>query len=145
MDTGLLYRAAALAIFRFGGDLASPFEARRACDDILSIPPEDEELRSETVGNIASRISAYPGVRHLQVLKAFGDNAIVASICPKNSAQPADPAADPDYGYNPAVAAIVSRTKAAFRPSCLPRPISTDVDGQIPCTVVEVTSTGACS
>jgi len=62
MDTGLLYRAAALNLFRFGGDPASEFEATRACD-LSSISLDDPELRSEIVGSIASRISAYPAVR----------------------------------------------------------------------------------
>ena len=62
MDTGLLYRAVALNLFRFGGDPASEFEATRACD-LTSISLDDEELRSEVVGSIASRISAYPAVR----------------------------------------------------------------------------------
>ena len=63
MDTGLLYRAAALSLFRFGGDPASEFEAVRACDGVPQVSPDDPELRSEIVGGIASRISAYPGVR----------------------------------------------------------------------------------
>ena len=33
MDTGLLYRAVALNLWRWGGDPASEFEALRACDD----------------------------------------------------------------------------------------------------------------
>ena len=63
MDTGLLYRAVALSMFRFGGDPASEFEAVRACEGIAQVDPSDEELRSEVVGSIASRISAYKGVR----------------------------------------------------------------------------------
>lgn len=62
MDTGLLYRAVALNLWRWGGDPASEFEALRACD-MLSIDPDDEELRSEPVSRIASSISAYPAVR----------------------------------------------------------------------------------
>ncbi len=62
MDTGLLYRAVALNLWRWGGDPASEFEALRACD-MLSIDPADEELRSEPVSRIASSISAYPSVR----------------------------------------------------------------------------------
>jgi CMP/dCMP kinase len=62
MDTGLLYRAVALNLWRWGGDPASEFEALRACD-MLNIDPEDEELRSEPVSRIASSISAYPAVR----------------------------------------------------------------------------------
>jgi cytidylate kinase len=62
MDTGLLYRAAALNLWRWGGDPASHFEAVRACGDI-GVDPDDPELSSEPVSEIASRISVYPEVR----------------------------------------------------------------------------------
>jgi CMP/dCMP kinase len=62
MDTGLLYRAVALNLWRWGGDPASEFEALRATDH-LGFDPEDAELRSEPVSKIASMISAYPSVR----------------------------------------------------------------------------------
>lgn len=62
MDTGLLYRAVALKLWRWGGDPRNEFEALRACDD-LGFDPGDEELRSEPVSKIASMISAYPSVR----------------------------------------------------------------------------------
>ena len=62
MDTGLLYRAVALKLWRWGGDAANEFEALRACDD-LGFDPDDAELRSEPVSRIASRISSYSSVR----------------------------------------------------------------------------------
>jgi cytidylate kinase len=62
MDTGLLYRAVALNLWRWGGDPGNEFEALRACDD-LGFDPTDAELRSEPVSKIASMISAYPSVR----------------------------------------------------------------------------------
>jgi cytidylate kinase len=62
MDTGLLYRAVALNLWRWGGDPASEFEALRACDD-LGFDHDDPELRSEPVSRFASVISAYPSVR----------------------------------------------------------------------------------
>ncbi len=62
MDTGLLYRAVALNLWRWGGDPGNEFETLRACGD-LGFNPEDPELRSEPVSKIASRISAYPTVR----------------------------------------------------------------------------------
>ena len=62
MDTGMLYRAVALNLWRWGGDPGKEFEALRACD-VTSVDPDDEELRSEAVSSIASRISAYPSVR----------------------------------------------------------------------------------
>lgn len=62
MDTGALYRAVALNLWRWGGNPASEFEAVRACDDIGS-NLEDPELRSEPVSKIASIVSTYPAVR----------------------------------------------------------------------------------
>jgi cytidylate kinase len=72
MDTGALYRAVALNLWRWGGDPSSEFEAVRACDDIAS-NLDDPELRSEPVSKIASKISAYPAVREalLQRQRAF--------------------------------------------------------------------------
>ena len=62
MDTGLLYRAVALNLWRWGGDPGNEFEALRASGD-LGFDPDDAELRSEPVSKIASRVSAYPSVR----------------------------------------------------------------------------------
>jgi cytidylate kinase len=62
MDTGLLYRAVALTLWRWGGDPGNVFEAVRACHD-FNLDPSDPELRSETVSQIASAVSAYPAVR----------------------------------------------------------------------------------
>jgi cytidylate kinase len=62
LDTGMLYRAAALNLLRLGLDPESEFHAARACD-VSQIDFDDPELRSEAVGGVASRISAYPLVR----------------------------------------------------------------------------------
>ncbi len=62
MDTGLLYRAVALNLLRFGGDPESEFAAARACD-FSQTDFEDPDLKSEAAGGIASRISVYPLVR----------------------------------------------------------------------------------
>jgi cytidylate kinase len=62
MDTGLLYRAAALNLLRRGGDPESEFAAARACD-ISTADFDDPDLKSEVTGAVASRISAYPMVR----------------------------------------------------------------------------------
>lgn len=63
MDTGLLYRAAAFNLMELGGDPESEFAAARAAADLSQVDFDDEALKSETVGGIASRISAYPLVR----------------------------------------------------------------------------------
>jgi hypothetical protein len=75
---------------------------------------------------------AYPGIRHLQVLKAFGENSIVASVCPKVT-EPAHPA----FGYNPAIEALVRRVREALVARCFPRALPTDDDGRVLCQVVE--------
>lgn len=73
MDTGLLYRSVALSLWRFGGDAGSEFEALRAVEAIEQISVDDVELRSETIGKLASRVSVYPSVREalLQRQRAF--------------------------------------------------------------------------
>ena len=93
---------------------------------------------------------AYPGARQLTVLKDFGDNAIAASICPKITV-PAGPASsDPNYGYNPAIAAIIDRLKEALHDKCLPRPIQVepgengDPAQAIHCNVIEVQKSTDC-
>lgn len=97
---------------------------------------------------------AYPGTRILETLKGFGENSIVASICPKNvePAAGATRTTDPNYGYNPAVAAIVNRLKEALTAKCLPRPLAPETQegspefGKVPCAVVEVRpKTGECA
>ena len=74
MDTGLLYRAVALNLLRWDGDPESEFSAVRACD-FSQVDFADSELKSEAVGGIASRISAYPLVRQALVerQRAFAD------------------------------------------------------------------------
>jgi CMP/dCMP kinase len=62
LDTGSLYRGVALALLRRGGDVGSEFAALRACDDIAGLAG-DPELRTEAVGNLASRVSIFPAVR----------------------------------------------------------------------------------
>jgi cytidylate kinase len=62
LDTGLLYRAVGLNLLRWGGDPDSEFAAARACT-FEQTDFDDPDLKSETVGGIASRISAYPLVR----------------------------------------------------------------------------------
>ncbi len=62
LDTGLLYRAVGLTVLRSQADPASAQDALEACafeDGLLS----DPRLRSEAVGQAASKVSAHPNVR----------------------------------------------------------------------------------
>ena len=63
MDTGMLYRAVAVSLNRYGGDPGNEFEAVRAVAGLAQVAADDPELRSEFAGSVASRISAYPEVR----------------------------------------------------------------------------------
>jgi hypothetical protein len=90
---------------------------------------------------------AYPGIRELQVLKEYGEsttNSIVASICARNVT---DPSAV-DYGYRPAIGALVDRLREQLQDRCLPRPLALTADGDVPCSMIEAqrkaTATDAC-
>ncbi len=89
-------------------------------------------------GNTQTQAKAYPGTRHLEVLQQFGDNSIVASICPKSLS---GSTSDPSFGYNPAVGAIVKRLGEVLSGRCLPRELDVDPDtGLVPCSVVEASA-----
>ena len=62
LDTGLLYRAVGRQVALNQGDPDDPADALAACDfpDALM---EDEILRAEETGGLASRVSVHPGVR----------------------------------------------------------------------------------
>lgn len=79
------------------------------------------------------RAKAFPGTRFLQVAKDFGQNAIVASICTPNL-QDQNKA---DYGYRPAVAAIIDRLKSQLSVRCLPRQLAANPDGSTPCLIID--------
>jgi hypothetical protein len=92
-----------------------------------------------TYSTTQSFAKGYPGLRELQVLKDFGANGVVASICARNLT---DKNAQ-DYGYGPAIDAIVDRLKQALTGKCLPRTLTPDASGNIPCSVVEARPTPA--
>jgi hypothetical protein len=79
------------------------------------------------------RAKAFPGTRFLQVAKDFGQNAIVASICSPNLKNPAAA----DFGYRPAVAAIIDRLKTQLSGRCLPRQLAANPDGSTPCLIID--------
>lgn len=62
LDTGLLYRAVGLSVARAGGDPDDEAEALEACRFDPSLLT-DPELRTETSGALASRVSIHPAVR----------------------------------------------------------------------------------
>ncbi len=86
-----------------------------------------------TASNEQHWAKAYPGLRHLEVLRGYGENSILASICARNVDEPERA----DFGYRPAIASIVDRLKDQLTQRCLPRPVEIDTDGSIPCSLVE--------
>ncbi len=80
---------------------------------------------------------AYPSLRQLQVLYDYGGNSIVASICPKETQNQSAR----DFGYRPAVAAIIDRLKEQLADKCLLRELSVreNVDNELEaaCIIVE--------
>jgi hypothetical protein len=62
-------------------------------------------------GSIQERAKAYPGIRELEVLKGVGAQAVVASICPSQTANPSVS----DYAYRPAATALLERMKKSLK------------------------------
>jgi hypothetical protein len=79
------------------------------------------------------RAKAYPDLRELRVLKDIGSQGIVASTCPAQMTKPADP----DFGYRPAIGAIIDRLKLALGGQCLSRTLTPNPQGQVPCLIIE--------
>jgi len=63
LDTGSLYRAAALRLIRAGADRDDPDAAAAAAATIDPADLDDPALRDEAVGNLASKVAAMPEVR----------------------------------------------------------------------------------
>lgn len=63
LDTGALYRAAALRALESGGDPADPAVAEAAARRVSPEDAGDPRLREERVARAASIVSAIPGVR----------------------------------------------------------------------------------
>lgn len=89
---------------------------------------------------------AFPATRELEVLQGFGEQAIVASVCPANMDEKTeDTAAGADFGYRPAVSALIERLKGKLGHKCLPRKLTPDKNNQVTCLVVEARKSESCS
>lgn len=78
---------------------------------------------------------AYPGLRHLDVLRRFGKNAILASICPKLIKKDET---DLAFGYRPAVSGLVKRLR------CTGLDAEFESDGTVPCRMIAVRQASPC-
>jgi hypothetical protein len=79
------------------------------------------------------RAKGYPGLRYMPVLQQVKANGILASICTPNVT---NDKAD-DFGYRPAVNAIIDRLKTQLTGRCLPRQLAPNPDGSTPCIIID--------
>jgi len=87
---------------------------------------------------------AYPGVRELGVLQGMGEQAIVASVCPANMVEATEDDTE-DFGYRPAIGALIERLKGKLGYQCLPRKLTPEENGQVSCLVLEARKSESCS
>jgi hypothetical protein len=105
---------------------------------------ETPPVCSDTVPTTQIAAKAYPTVRELLVAKMMGAQGIVSSICPIDVTDNAT-GNDPNYGYRPAVTAIVDRLKPNLAHACLPNKIGLTANGSVPCSIlVTLPGAGSC-
>jgi hypothetical protein len=99
-------------------------------DSPLCAPNPNDGMKNSLQVNA----KAYPGIKHLAIARGMGTQGIVGSICP---AQLTDNTS-PDFGYRPAVQAIIDRLKLALHGECLPRTLN-EQNGSVQCLILEGT------
>ena len=106
-------------------------KARGLCD---CDGQKDTPLCSPSDRSVQVKGKAYPTRRELWLAKELDRQAIVSSLCP---VQLTTPGRD-DYGYRPAIRAIARKLEGQLTATCLPRALSRDGDGTVPCAVMAV-------
>jgi hypothetical protein len=108
--------------------------------DCADAPPNNPLCQSPegAYGTTQYAAKAYPGLRHLQLLKAMATQGIVASICPAQI----DNAARSDFGFRPAIAAVLEQITSRLADECLSGALTPAASGQVRCTVLEATKVG---
>lgn len=116
-------------------DCSDPNLVSCDCHDPLNDNPlcEPDTSKAGNPRTLQVRAKAYPGIRELSLIKEIGTQGIVGSICPKQL----DNLDAPDFGYRPAIGAIIDRLKLALGGQCLPRKLNPDKDGQVQCLILE--------
>ncbi len=114
-----------------------------ACD---CIKPEDQSPLCQAqptagFGTTQYYGKAHPSLRQLQLLKDVGDRAIVASICPAQQ----DDFTAKDYGYRPAMGAVIERLSVTLGAQCLGQALNVGAEGSVSCVVIEATHDNVCS
>jgi hypothetical protein len=109
-----------------------------ACDCVATATsaPDGPPLCDPANRNMQIRGKAYPTIRELRVAEGLGKQAVVASLCARDT-NPAD-AALPAYGYNPAMQGIVNRLRTTLGGECLAATLPVTAAGTSSCVVLVV-------
>lgn len=116
--------------------LATPNPTGKDCDLCTDASCDNPLCNTTTQVNA----KAYPGLRELSLLRGMGDQGIFASICPSET----NDTSAADFGYRPAVGAIIDRLKTELGGQCLPRQLKPNSEGDVPCLVLEASVTDSC-
>jgi hypothetical protein len=73
--------------------------------------------------NSQPRLKAYPGLRHLRILRDLGASGLVGSICAED--------------YRPALASVAMRLREMSAPSCTRATLPTDPAGRVSCAIIQ--------
>ena len=104
-------------------------------DDILALPemqfsenPANLGFPNITCSNKDNTEVAYPGIRHTEVVKGFGEQGILYSIC--------------EDDYAPALDLLIEKIANKLKGNCLPRRLNPDSNGRVNCEVFELLPNG---
>ena len=116
-------------------DCSDPTLVSCDCHDTMNDNPLcDPDPTKNNDRTLQTRAKAYPGIRELQLIKAVGTQGIVGSICPAQL----DNRDAADFGYRPAIGAIIDRLKLALGGQCLPRKLTPDPETNlVQCLILE--------
>ncbi len=104
--------------------------------------PNPNDPTTPGAPTLQSRAKAYPGVKNLAIAKGMKDQGIAASICAKQVTDQTQP----DYGYRPAVNAIIARLKQAIKGQCLSLTLTPDPKTkEVPCLIIEASKDKPCT
>ncbi|WP_437540891.1 hypothetical protein WME97_25630 [Sorangium sp. So ce367] len=108
------------------------------CEPEAGNDQEDPGPRSTT----QIKVKAYPSLRELQLIRELGPQGIVGSVCPRQLTD----ANAADFGYRPAIGAVIERLKTGLDSRCLRRTLTPEAGGEVACLILEArNSQGACS
>ncbi|MBI2394101.1 MAG: hypothetical protein HYV09_31305 [Deltaproteobacteria bacterium] len=89
----------------------------------LCVPAQPKSCTKPTSGPAQRYFKAYPGLRHLRIVKDLGASGFVASICAKS--------------YRPALDGITQKIRATLGARCERASLDTDPQGRVGCVLFE--------